>query len=130
MKRLLITVLTITLLLPLGVYSSANNTETSYSFIFDGIDIAVTGTMTEDEAYDLAYVLYCEEMGIILPMPCAPCDISGHYYKYYNSSSTIHKAYSSAPRCAVNTYYVTSCTKCNSIISKILLSTERINCCS
>lgn len=108
----------------------ANAGENSFNFVFPEYEISVSGDISEDEAYNIANIFYCDMNGISIPAVCAPCDISGHYYKTTVVETTGHKVYTTDPRCRLNTYEVVTCTKCSSLISRTLKSSRRISCCS
>jgi len=56
------------------------------------------------------------------------CTLFGHDYKYTTSAVTIHKAYTSAPRCQRSIYDVTYCEDCD-YSEQTLVSIRRIDCC-
>lgn len=109
--------------------SYAQDEHSTFSFSFESVDISVSGIITQNEAYNIAYTMYCNEQNIDMPVICAPCDISGHYYKYTTITTKEHKVYSSNPRCVFKRYSVESCTKCSATLSTTLIESYRINCC-
>lgn len=129
MKKFLCIFLTIIILLSFPVYIFASESYNGYTFTFSDTDITVYGDVNEDEAYSIAYSLYCDEKGIDRPMICTPYDISGHYTQTTYSTITDHKVRSSSPRCDRKKYKIVTCTKCSSILSKTLISTTKIECC-
>ncbi|MBR5514998.1 MAG: hypothetical protein IKU52_02205 [Clostridia bacterium] len=130
MKKTVLIILSLALLCYYSFSIHAQNNQFSYEFYFNKCEIVVCGNINESEAYIIAYTIYCNENGISYPAICSPCDISGHYYKYSTVTSKTHRVYSSSPRCLLNTYNVTICTKCSSTLSKSLIESERIVCCS
>lgn len=115
----LISVLFITL--SLGIVAQ----EVEYTFIIEGVEIGISGILTEDEAYEIAYLHYCIENGIVIPDTCASCS---HTYEHQEVTATTHKARATSPRCQKFTYDIRRCTKCYDTTTT-LLKTWYVYCC-
>lgn len=123
MKKVLCLLLVSVLLIPMSVGIFAHENE--YAFIICNEEITITGMLTEEEAYEVAYLHYCIENGVELPSSYATCS---HTYEYQIVTATTHKARATSPRCQKFRYKLGRCTKCVHVTTE-LLSTWYVACC-
>ena len=123
MKKFISLFLISVLLIPMSVGIFAHENE--YTFFIEGEEIAISGTLTEEEAYEVAYRHYCMENGIEIPDSFAVCS---HTYEYQIVTATTHRARVEQPRCQKFRYNIGSCTKCVHVTTE-LLYTWYIFCC-
>ena len=110
---LLISVLLITMSMGLIAH------ESEYTFVIEGEVISVAGVLTEEQAYELAYIHYCIENDIDIPDMCASCS---HTYENQIVTATTHRARATQPRCQNFTYNIKRCTKCYDTTTTLLRS--------
>lgn len=58
------------------------------------------------------------------------CDLLGHNVETTETSTITHKAKTTAPRCLKKTYSIETCSRCDEVISTMLVKSEYIFCCS
>ena len=115
MKKIACLVLTVLLLIPMSAGIFAHENE--YTFVIEGMEITISGTLTREEAYEIAYLHYCMENDIELPSSYATCT---HNYEYQVVTATTHRARATAPRCQKFTYNIYRCSKCHDTYTQLL----------
>ena len=115
MKKLICLILISVLLIPTSVSLTAH--ENDYTFFIEGEEISISGMLTEEEAYEIAYLHYCIENGIEAPDTYASCS---HTYEHQEVTATTHKARATQPRCQKFTYDIRRCTKCYDTTTTLL----------
>ncbi len=57
------------------------------------------------------------------------CTLFGHHYEgSVESTKTIHKVYSTAPRCVIEIHRISTCTRCG-YVEDVVIQTNDIYCC-
>ncbi len=123
MKKVICLLLITVLLIPMSVGIFAQETE--YTFVIEGEVISISSSLSEEDAYKVAYLHYCLENNVEIPESYAICS---HTYEYQIVTATTHRARASAPRCQKFRYNIGSCTKCVHVTTE-LLRTWFIFCC-
>ncbi len=117
----------------MAVFASASdNSSDTFNFEIDGTEYTVeyiSGDAVSDAKKEfIAAKLVGAEISSPSPANIL-CDIFGHDYVYGQYSVTVHKVYSSAPRCERRYYKATTCEDCD-YYQETLINTVKINCCS
>ena len=123
MKKIICLLLVYVLLIPMSVGIIAHENE--YTFVIEGVEISISSALTEEEAYEIAYLHYCMENGIELPGTYATCS---HTYEYQEVTATTHRARATAPRCQKFKYNIGRCSKCGNTVTE-LIRTWYVDCC-
>lgn len=123
MKKFICLLLTTLLLIPMSIGIFAHEYE--YTFIIEGEEITISGIITEEEAYEIAYLHYCMENGIEISDTFVACS---HTYEYQRVTATTHKARATAPKCQKFDYNIGRCNKCGDTTTT-LIKTWYVYCC-
>lgn len=115
MKKIICLLLIFVLLIPMSAGTFAHEVE--YTFVIYGEEISISGVLTEEEAYEIAYLHYCMENDIALPDSYATCS---HVYTYQEVTATTHRARTEQPRCQKFVYKIGSCTKCTDVTTQLI----------
>lgn len=123
MKKIICILLVAVLLIPMSIGIMAHENE--YTFIIHGEEITISGMVSEEEAYEIAYLHYYMENDIEISTSYATCS---HNYECQQVIATTHRARVTAPRCQKFLYNIYRCSKCTDTYTQ-LLSTWYVDCC-
>ena len=125
-KRFLSVFMAVCMLVSLGSVSKAVTIENkTFVFDYDQREIVVCGDLDTQKAKSIADSLVGEEVVAPRSILCIFC----HNLAKTTVFETLHRYYTSSPRCLRNTYDATYCTRCNYSVGT-LIAQSRIACCS
>ena len=129
-KRLLSLILAFTFTLSCAFLNAYATEDAEFEVIFSNNEITISvekGTSEEQKEAIIAHFTgadssTAETRGIL-------CTLFGHKLETTTSKNITHKVNATAPRCLMEVYDVSTCSRCN-YTSQTLTSSTYINCCS
>ncbi len=119
-------------LLSISVFSTEIATSDVYTHREDNLEITVQrGNLTDEQlhalAISLAEYVKGEESVQIQPRNVL-CSMFGHKYETMEGEVVTHLLYSTSPKCLLQTYDISVCTRCDDTVYDVTHN-QRIGCC-
>ena len=127
MKKIIATVMALTLCLSFCLSTSATNISNIYTYG----DVEVV--FSENSSFDADMQQYIANIMVNGDDDATAynlwCNMFGHKETIESVETITHKVYLDAPRCLSQLWEIHACTRCNEVLEQILLSELYIYCC-